>query len=53
MQEEAACSLADMTREAVRKNHDGPGRQMAIEVRDDHGPVLVVKFTFELDRHKR
>jgi hypothetical protein len=50
VQEEAARSLADVARDAVRKNHDGAGRQMAIEVRDDDGPVLV-KFTFEIDRH--
>jgi hypothetical protein len=52
VQEEAARSLADMARDAVRKNHDGAGNQMAIEVRDDNGPVLQVKFTFEINRHK-
>jgi hypothetical protein len=51
VQEEAARSLADVARDAVRKNHDGAGSQMAIEVRDDDGPVLQVKFTFEIDRH--
>ena len=52
VQEEAARSLADVVRDAVRKNHDGAGRQRAIEVRDDSGPVLQVKFTFEIDRHQ-
>nr|WP_028345992.1 hypothetical protein [Bradyrhizobium murdochi] len=52
VQEEAARSLADMARDAVRKNRDGPGHQIAIEVRDNHGPVLQVKFTFEIDRHR-
>ena len=52
VQEEAARSLADMARDAVRKRHDGAGHQMAIEVRDDNGPVLNVKFTFEIDRRK-
>jgi hypothetical protein len=51
VQEEAARSLADLARDAVRKNHDSAGHQMAIEVRDDDGPVLQVKFTFEIDRH--
>jgi hypothetical protein len=40
-----------MARDAVRKNHDSAGHQMAIELRDDDGPVLQVKFTFEIDRH--
>jgi hypothetical protein len=52
VQEEAARSLADMARDAVRKNHDGAGQRMAIEVRDDDGPVLQVRFTFEIDRHR-
>jgi uncharacterized protein DUF6894 len=39
----AARSLADMARDAVRKRHDGAGHKMAIEVRYDDGPVLVVK----------
>jgi hypothetical protein len=52
VQEEAARSLADMARDAVRKNHDGPGHQLAIEVRDDVGPVLQVRFTFEIDRRR-
>jgi hypothetical protein len=48
VQEEAIRSLADMAREAVRT---GPvaGRHMAIEVRDDYGPVLQVKFEFNVD----
>jgi hypothetical protein len=51
VQEEAARSLADMARDSIRKV-DGGGHQMAIEVRDDHGPVLQVKLTYEIDRHK-
>ena len=50
VQEEAARSLADMARDAVRNKFDGAGHRMAIEVRDDNGPVLQVKFTFEIDR---
>jgi len=26
---------------------------MAIEVRDDNGPVLQAKFTFELEKHEQ
>jgi hypothetical protein len=53
VQEEAARSLADMAKEAVGKDHDEAGLQMAIEVRDDSGPVLQVGFTFEIDRHRQ
>jgi hypothetical protein len=41
-----------MARDADRKSQDMMGRQMAIEVSDDNGPVLQVKFTFEIDRRK-
>jgi hypothetical protein len=51
VQEEAALSLADMARDEVRSHRtDGARQRMAIEVRDDTGPVLQVKFTFEVDR---
>ena len=53
VQEEAARSLADMARDELRS---GPtpskNRHMAIEVRDDDGPLFEVKFTFEIDRKK-
>jgi hypothetical protein len=39
VQEEAARSLADLARDAVRRNLDRAAHQMAIEVRDDNGPV--------------
>jgi uncharacterized protein YfcZ (UPF0381/DUF406 family) len=52
VQLEAARSLADMARDAVRTSHDGADHRMSIEVRDDDGPVLQVKFTFEIDRHR-
>ncbi|WP_426615786.1 DUF6894 family protein [Bradyrhizobium sp. McL0616] len=51
-QEEAARSLADMARDAIRNEGSGQSHLMAIEVRDDSGPVLDVKFTFEVDRHR-
>ena len=53
VQEEAARSLADMAREAIRKQYDGAGQQMAIDVRDDSGPVLRVTFSFTIDRRTR
>jgi hypothetical protein len=36
-QEQAARSLADMARDAVRKDHDGAGHQMTLEVRTTTG----------------
>ena len=54
VQEEAARSLADMARDAIRK-HNGAQRHraIAIEVRDDIGPILRVAFTFTIDRYSR
>jgi hypothetical protein len=53
VQEEAAESLADMARDALRTPETtGPKHQMAIEVRDNKGPVLKAHFTFELERHR-
>ena len=52
VQEEAARSLADMARDASRRPHNGAGHQMAVEVRDDTGPVLQAKFTFHIERVK-
>jgi hypothetical protein len=51
-QEEAARSLADMARDAVRSRGSGPGQLMAIEVRDESGPVFNLKFMFEIDRRR-
>ena len=52
VQEEAARSLAGMARDAVVRR-DGKATHMAIEVRDAHGPVLQVRFTFEIDRTRQ
>ncbi|TYL89115.1 hypothetical protein FXB40_36585 [Bradyrhizobium rifense] len=53
VQAEAAISLADMARDAV---HSTPlvrnGHRMAIEVRDDAGPVMQVRFSFEVETRK-
>ena len=52
VQEEAARSLADVAKDAVRsRGRHVFGHWMAIEVRDEAGPVLQAKFTFEVDRH--
>jgi hypothetical protein len=42
-----------MARDAIRRKHNGTDHNMAIEVRDDNGPLLQVKFSFEIDRRKR
>ena len=52
VQEEAARSLADMARDAVRSHRDVTRRPMVIEVRDDSGPVLQARFTFEVERQR-
>ena len=52
VQEQAARSLADMARDAVWTRYGGAEHWMAIEVRDDSGPLLQVKLTFEVDRYK-
>jgi hypothetical protein len=49
--EDAARSLVDMARDAIRTNpFDSAGHRLAIEVRDESGPLLVVKFTFDIDK---
>jgi hypothetical protein len=50
VQAEAAKSLADMAREAVHGATFTAAHSMAIEVRDDVGPVMQVKFTFEVEK---
>jgi len=51
VQIEAARSLVDMARHAVwTKAETIVGHRMSIEVRDDHGPLLEARFTFELER---
>ena len=51
VQEEAARSLADMARDAVGTLGTS-GQQMSIEVRDESGPVLQLKFTFAVERRR-
>jgi hypothetical protein len=50
VQEEAARSLADFARDNVRRALDGGGDSVAIDVRDDDGPLLQLKFTLDVRR---
>ena len=50
--EEAALALADMARN-VALDDMGSAHQMAIEVRDERGPVLQANFVFEVERHRQ
>jgi hypothetical protein len=53
VQREAAFSLADVTKDIIqRRQGDGLASLLAIEVRDDEGPVLQARFTFELGKTK-
>jgi hypothetical protein len=51
VQEEAAQALADVVRDEVRAaNSKGFTCDLAIDVRDDNGPVMRVKFNFNIER---
>jgi hypothetical protein len=50
VQEEAARALAGLSWDAVRNFTGTQSHRMAIEVRDDAGPVMQVKFSFEIAR---
>ena len=49
VQDEAARSLAHLIQDAVRKS-TGAFTEMAIEVRDDDGPVMNARFTLQVLR---
>ncbi|WP_128926938.1 DUF6894 family protein [Bradyrhizobium guangxiense] len=50
VQAEAAKSVADFARDAILSAPPSGGRQtMAIDVRDDKGPVMQVTFAFALE----
>jgi hypothetical protein len=53
VQEEAACTLADMARDLVRQYHDKNAHRLSVEVRDADGPVLVVMCTFDVHRFQQ
>jgi len=50
VKEEAARALAGLSWDAVRNFTGTQSHRMAIEVRDGLGPVMQVKFTFEVIR---
>ena len=50
VQEEAARALGQMARDELPLASNRQTRYMAIEVRDEDGPVLHVKFSFEMKR---
>lgn len=47
--DEAARGLAAVAWDSMRLEW-AEGRQLAIEVRDEHGPVFQIKLTFEITR---
>jgi hypothetical protein len=54
VQDEAARVLADMAKDNVHHvNGNGSVRYLAIEVCDEHGPVMLAKFSFSLDAYGR
>jgi uncharacterized protein DUF6894 len=51
VQDEAAYALSDMLRGEVRVTNGHPlARHLTIEVRDDQGPIMHTKFSFEMKR---
>ena len=54
VQIEAARSLVDLAKDAVWTTAaTALGHRMAIEVRDENGPVLQAKFTFAIERRNQ
>jgi hypothetical protein len=47
--QEAAHSLADMLRDAVRSGTGRARRRMSVEVRNDVGPIIRLKCGFEIE----
>ena len=50
VQVEAARSLIDMARDSLLDGATGLIDRIAVQVRDDAGPVMNVRFRFEIDR---
>jgi hypothetical protein len=50
VQNEAARALAGFAWDSVRSFNGANRHEMAIAVRDEHGPVMEVKFWFEIIR---
>ncbi|MBR0869007.1 hypothetical protein JQ633_01455 [Bradyrhizobium tropiciagri] len=52
-QNEAARSLGGMARDAVASTNGNGTEHMEIAVRDGEGPVMVVRFSFEISARKK
>lgn len=53
LQNEAAYALADLLRDEVSATNGNPSaRHLTVEVRDEGGPVLHAKFSFEM-KHRQ
>jgi hypothetical protein len=50
VQNEAGRSLAGFAWDSVARFNDAQSHDMAIAVRDEHGPLMEVKFSFEVVR---
>lgn len=49
-QQEAARTLGDMARDLSRESGSAAAQHMAIDVRDEFGRVMQVRFSFEIER---
>lgn len=47
---EAALTLAGFARDTVESFNGAQGHQIVVAVRDEHGPVMEVRFSFEMVR---
>ena len=52
VQKEAALAVSGFARDSVESFNGVQSHQMAIEVRNDHGPVMEVKFSCEIVRRQ-
>jgi hypothetical protein len=50
VQKEAALAVSGLARDSVENFNGAQSHHMAIEVRDEHGPVMEVKFSCEIVR---
>ncbi|MBR1153620.1 DUF6894 family protein [Bradyrhizobium sp. JYMT SZCCT0428] len=50
VQVEAARSLAELARDAIRRTPHSLSYQKSVEVRDDNGPVMEARFTYKLEK---
>jgi hypothetical protein len=52
VQEEAARALAGLSWDSVQNFKGAQSHRMSIEVRDTHGPVMQVRFVFDITRRQ-